>query len=287
MAALSPAYPGPMLDRPRAAVLGALGCAVALAAVGVLAHLVPGVHRLDANVLDAFTRLREIDVEGVLDTVVHLADPLPYLFFASAIVLLALSRERPHLAIAVAITLVVAPLTAEILKELTAHARSHSVRFADHINRASWPSGHTTGAVTAALCALMVVPRGIRPLVAVVGGLYSLVIGYAVIALVWHFPSDVVGAYALSTGCALLAVAAVRRWPDAEPACSRPRDVAAGTGAAIAAVVFVAVVALSYLRPGQLLDDAHAHTTLFAAGAGIAALAAGAAFVLVRSMSDD
>lgn len=272
-----------MLDRPIAALIAAAACLAGLVATGVLAHLVPAGEAFDARLLDSFTQLREYDVTGVLTTAVHLADPLPYLFFTCAIVLTAVARERPRLAIALAVVLVASPLTAEILKLLTAHARARSVEFADYINKESWPSGHAAGAMTAALCALIAVPRSLRPIMVIIGGVYALVVGYAVIALVWHFPSDVVGSYFLSAAWVLLAVAAVRRWPDPASVRESHATVAAGFAAAVIAAVALAMLALSLLRPGELLGDAARHTTLFAGGLGIAALAAVLGAVLVRT----
>lgn len=276
-----------MLDRPLSALIAALVCLAGLVATGILSHLVPSGEVLDARLLDAFTQLREYDVDGVLTTAVHLGDALPYLFFTCAIVLTALARERPHLAIVLAVVLVASPLTAEILKELTAQVRGRSVEFADHINRASWPSGHATGAMTAALCALIAAPRSLRPVVAILGGVHALVVGYAVIALVWHFPSDVVGAYLLAATWALLGVAAVRRWPDPASVRERHTTVAAGMAAAVIACVAVAMFTLSYVRPGELLDDAARNTTLFAGGLGIAALASVLAALLARVARND
>lgn len=276
-----------MLDRPRSALIAALVCLAGLVATGVVAHLVPAGGALDARLLDSFTQLRDYDVTGVLTTAVHLGDPLPYLFLASAIVLTALARGRPHLAIALGVALVASPLMAEILKVATANVRERSVDFTDQIDAASWPSGHAAGAMTAALCALIAVPRSLRPIVALLGGLHALVIGYAVIALVWHFPSDVVGSYFLSAAWVLLAVAAVRRWPD--PAARRESDVTVAAGWAGAAIASVAVgmLALSFIRPGELIDDAARNTTLFVGGLAIAALAAGLAAVLVRVSRED
>jgi membrane-associated phospholipid phosphatase len=276
-----------MLDRSAAALIAALTCLCGLVAVGVAAHLIPSGESLDARLLDAFTALREYDVEGVLTTSVHLADPLPYLFLSSAIVLTAIARERPRLAAAVAVALVAAPLSAEILKLATAHVRPASTAYSNHINAASWPSGHAAGAMTAALCAVIVAPRSLRPVVAVVGGLFALLMGYAVIALVWHFPSDVVGSYLLSAAWALLVVAAVRRWPDPASERQTHTNVAAGVAVAVLMCVALAVFGLSFMRPGELIDDAAKNTTLFAGGLGIAALAAVLAAMLVRSTRGD
>lgn len=269
------------------ALTGAFTCLVALVATGVVSHLLPAARTLDADTLDAFTRLREYDVDGLLEAVVHLGDPLPYLLLAAAIVVAAVARERPRLALAVGVVLVAAPATAEILKILTAQAREHSVVFADHVNSASWPSGHATGAMTAALCAVLVSPRQLRPLVAVAGGLYALAVGYAVIALVWHFPSDTIGAFLLSATWCLLAVAALRRWPDPVAQDARRPSVAPGLAGAAVALVAAGVLVLSYVRPGEIRDGAAAHTTLFGAAIAIAALAAVLAAALVRSARGD
>jgi membrane-associated phospholipid phosphatase len=58
-----------------------------------------------------------------------------------------------------------------------------------------------------ALCAVLVAPARLRPLVATLGVIYALSVGYAVVALVWHFPSDVVGGFLVAAGWTLVAVA--------------------------------------------------------------------------------
>lgn len=201
-----------MVRRPAAALAGAVVWAAALAATGLAFHLDPSLERLDARGLDWFTRVREHDVDGVLTTVVHLADPLPYLFLAAAVVVAALRAGRPRAAVLLGLVLVAAPATAELLKEATAQTRARSVRFADHIDRASWPSGHATAAATLALTAIVAAPRALKALVALGGALFAAAIGVAVVALVWHFPSDVLGAYLLAAAWVSLAAAAIGRY---------------------------------------------------------------------------
>lgn len=277
-----------MLQRPRSALLGALACLVALAVTGLVSHLVPRGESLDARGLDAFTRVRAHDVDGVLGRIVHLGDPLPFLLLGAAIVATALLRRRRRLAAIVTAVLLVSPLTAETLKLLTAQAREHSVRFADHIANASWPSGHATGAMTLALCAVLVAPPLLRPAVALAGALFAVSVGFAVVALVWHFPSDVVGAFFLSAGWALGGVAAARRWPD--PVVERSERGTAMAGATVitlAGAAGLVALALSTYRPGALLDQAGEHPALFGAAGGIAALAALLAAVLAHSARSD
>jgi membrane-associated phospholipid phosphatase len=67
------------------------------------------------------------------------------------------------------------------------------------------------------LCAVLVTPRRLRPLVAVLGGLFALAVGCSLLILAWHMPSDVLGGYLTATLWAALALAALRytdcRWP--------------------------------------------------------------------------
>jgi membrane-associated phospholipid phosphatase len=203
-----------MFQRPRTALIGALCCIAALVAIGLVSHLLYPARRLDADLLDALARTRGHEAGGALDRFVHLCDPLPYLLMAAVVVLAALARRRPRVAVIVAVVTLLAPPTAEILKLLTAQARTHSAIFADHISRASWPSGHATAATALALCAVLVAPPRARGLVALAGALFAVAIGYALIVLAWHFPSDVLGAYFLAAAWAMLGVAAMRRWPD-------------------------------------------------------------------------
>src|SRR5580693_3684106 len=59
-------------------------------------------------------------------------------------------------------------------------------------------------------CALLVTPPAHRRLVAMLGGVFALAVGVALLVLAWHMPSDVVGGYLLATFWAALAFAALR-----------------------------------------------------------------------------
>jgi membrane-associated phospholipid phosphatase len=122
-------------------------------------------------------------------------------------VALALLRRRPRVALAVAVMLVAAPLLAEALKPLFAHP--HDTVSWQWIGPASWPSGHATAAGTLVLSALLVAPHRLRPLVAALGGAFAVAVGCALLMLVWHMPSDVLGGYLLAALCASLALAAM------------------------------------------------------------------------------
>jgi membrane-associated phospholipid phosphatase len=198
---------------------GALGiaclCALAMALVWVLAALVPAVHVRDAVLLRNFTHLESLQVNEVGSFLLKLLEPLLFTIWGTALVLVAIARDRPRVALAVAAVLGFAPLSAEKLKPLLAH--SHARAGAIHLGPASFPSGHSTAALALALCAVLVAPARLRPLVAILGAAFALAVGSALLILAWHMPSDVLGGYLMAALWMALAVAglraAERRWP--------------------------------------------------------------------------
>jgi membrane-associated phospholipid phosphatase len=200
----------PLADRrlARLALLIAGLCLVGLALTWVLAELVPITHVKDAVALYDFTRLNRPLVEAPANVFLDLLYPPFYAAWGIALVMLALRRRLPWVALAVAIVLPLAPFTAELLKPLLAH--HHDQIGPKYIANASWPSGHATAALTLVWCALLVAPPARRRAVAMVGGAFALAVGIALLVLAWHMPSDVVGGYLLATFWAALAFAALR-----------------------------------------------------------------------------
>jgi membrane-associated phospholipid phosphatase len=198
---------------------GALGiaglCLLALALIWVVAELVPAAQLRDAVALHDFTLLSRPHVDGVAEFLLRLLSPLPFILWGAALVAIALARERPRVALAVVTVMGMAPFTAETLKPLLAHP--HVQVGAVHIGPASWPSGHSTAALALVLCAVLVAPGRLRPLVATIGAIFALAVGGSLLMLAWHMPSDVLGGYLVATLWTALAVAALRavdrRWP--------------------------------------------------------------------------
>lgn len=62
----------------------------------------------------------------------------------------------------------------------------------------SFPSGHTTVAISAVLAAVLVAPPLVRPLVVALGSFAATLVGTSTIVGGWHRPSDVVGALAVA-----------------------------------------------------------------------------------------
>ncbi len=124
------------------------------------------------------------------------------------LIAVALWRQRPRVALAVVVVMGMAPLTAETLKPLLAH--QHARIYGDEISAASWPSGHASAATALAMCAVLVAPRRLRPTVALLGAIFAAAVGFSLLLLAWHLPSDVVGGYLVGTLWAALAVAGLR-----------------------------------------------------------------------------
>lgn len=200
-------------------------CVLALALTWVVAALVPATHAKDAVALYDFTLLGRPKVDDLANALLHLLDPLLYTIWALLLMAAALWRRRPRVALAVGIVMGMAPLTAETLKPLLAHA--HSRIYGDEITAASWPSGHASAATALVMCAVLVAPQRLRPTVAVLGALFAAAVGCSLVLLAWHLPSDVVGGYLVGTLWAALAVAGLR----AAEARSRSRRLGSGVRA--------------------------------------------------------
>jgi undecaprenyl-diphosphatase len=189
----------------RAALLLAGLCVVGLALTWVLAELVPITHEKDAVALYDFTRLNRPIVEVPATALLDLLYPPFYITWGIVLVMIALERRLPRVALAVAIVAVVAPLSAELLKPLLAHP--HDQIGPKYITNASWPSGHATAITALAWCALLVAPPARRRAVAIAGVALAAAVGCSLLILAWHMPSDVLGGYLLATMWAALALA--------------------------------------------------------------------------------
>ena len=188
-------------------------CALAAALVWVLAELVPAGHVRDAILLRHFTLLSGPHVDGAANALLALLSPVPLACWGLALVLFALARGLRREALAVSLIVAFAPLSADRLKPLLAHAHAGSV----HIAAASWPSGHSAAALALALCAVLLAPPRTRVPVALAGAAFALAVGVALLVRAWHMPSDVLGGYLVAALWAALAVAGLRasarRWP--------------------------------------------------------------------------
>ncbi len=198
----------PRATRVTPAGAGALACLVLLVLTGFVALTGSRVRAADETVLRGFRSLDRGWGDGLLSAVAHLADPPLYLIATAVLLAVALrARRRPRLAVGVAVLLGGSAITTQLLKHALAQPRLVDWLGAFQVGNASWPSGHATAAMALALAAVLVAGRGRRRWAAIVGGAFAAAVGTAVLALAWHFPSDVLGGFLVAAVWALGVVA--------------------------------------------------------------------------------
>lgn len=277
----------------------AAACVAAFLALLGLAYAVGPAAWVDAVALDGFTAAGGNPwVETVGEALVRVADPPSFLALTVVLMGVALVRGLPRLALAVGVLALGANVTTQVLKVVLAHPR-HSDFLEHQIAPAAFPSGHATASMSLALAAVIVAPRGLRPLVAAVGAVFTIAVCFSFLALGWHFPSDVVGGYLVATAWGFLVLAGLRaaatRWPErsgreaAKRALHREaaRPIAIGAIAGALGLVWaLLVIAAAGTPPSNWVDFAREHTSAAVVAGAIAvaafALAAGVAAATSR-----
>ena len=257
-------------------LLAALACFVGLVVAGVLALAVPVARERDAAMLHGFVGLDRPSVHRAIWFLAHLGDTLPYACAGLVCIAVALARRRGWRALAVAGLLAVTGVTTQVLKHALAQPRLEHW-LPEQVATNSWPSGHSTAAMTLALCAILVAPPALRAVTAMLGGAFAVGVGYAVLVLGWHYPSDVLGGFLVAGLWASLAVAVLHRVEAPEPARRPVWEPLAGL---VAGAGVVASVVLGVRADTVALYTSERPT--FAAGAAIIALLA---LVLVTTVS--
>ena len=257
-------------------LLAALACFVGLVVAGVLALAVPVARERDAAMLHGFVGLDRPSVHRAISFLAHLGDTLPYACAGLVCIAVALARRRGWRALAVAGLLAVTGVTTQVLKHALAQPRLEHW-LPEQVATNSWPSGHSTAAMTLALCAILVAPPALRAVTAMLGGAFAVGVGYAVLVLGWHYPSDVLGGFLVAGLWASLAVAVLHRVEAPEPARRPVWEPLAGL---VAGAGVVASVVLGVRADTVALYTSERPT--FAAGAVIIALLA---LVLVTTVS--
>ncbi len=193
-----------MNRRPANALTAAFVCLVGLVLTGVTALILPVARLHDSATLQGFAQLRGTRLDALANAIAHTVDPLPYAVLGLLMAVVALIRGRPRVAVAVPVAMVAASATTELLKPLVGHPRvSEWLGSGADTSVASWPSGHATAAMMVALAAVLVAPRALRPLVALLGTGLAIGVSYSILVLGWHFPSDVLGGFLVAGGCDL------------------------------------------------------------------------------------
>lgn len=270
-----------MSRRPHFLLALAVMGAWAAVAVWAAAFAIPGGRELDAEAMLAFTGIAQAPRAPSIEGFAHLANPLPFVLGAAALVGFALMRRRPVMAAVVPAILIAANGCTQILKPTLADPRIIDLGGGGGggIYPGSWPSGHATAAMSLALCLVLVVGPRLRRLAAVLGAAYAIGVGYALVAGGWHLPSDVLGGYLVAATFTLLGGAALAALERRRPVASVPRTVAgsdirwpamAGWAGALVLLVVVAAIA----GHPELAGVTWRHIEAVLAAVGIAVLGA-------------
>jgi membrane-associated phospholipid phosphatase len=276
-------------------LLSSAACALVFMALLIGVYHTPTGRWLDNAALEGFlSALSSSGQTNAANAVAALCDPAPYAVFALAILATALVQRRPRRAAAAALVLGGSAVTTQLLKPALAKIRlDETIVGSDHfihphIGAPAFPSGHATAAMAIVLAALIVAPRALRPLVAAGGALFALAVGFSIIALGWHMPSDIVGGYLVATIWCLTALAALRaieaRWPESGTIRAAARSALPTAVAPAAAVIAAAAVAVGLARVEAVARFAGAYTAATVAVIGISLCAA--ALVTAVSLAD-
>src|SRR4051794_29757497 len=153
---------------PRLLLAYAAACFVALAILSALVFLVEPVHAVDRAALQGF-QLGLSSAEPVtVHRVAHSAKALPVVILLCLGVAVAFARRRPERALAAVGLVVCAAAFTEAFKELLATQRTVVAGAGYSVNPASYPSGHATASMSLVLAAVLVAPRRLVPLAALV-----------------------------------------------------------------------------------------------------------------------
>ena len=255
-------------------IAASLVCLAAFAGVLVIAYASEPAEALDAIALDQFSEpLRRPLLARAARDIAELADPAPFALLAAALCVLALVLRGLREALAVGVLLAGANITTQLLKPILARPRGTLGGWI--LGPEAFPSGHATAAMSLALAAVIVSSRAARPLVAAGGAAFAIGVGFALVALDAHFPSDVAGGYLMAGAWCFAVMAALvvaeRRWP--RGAGPRPES----TRVRVAAVTLLGLVgigaAVAASRVADLLDYARGHTVFAAVAVTTAVLA--------------
>jgi membrane-associated phospholipid phosphatase len=229
--------------------------------------------RIDTSaIIHGLTPERAPRLHHATSEVLHTIDVTSIVLIGGALVLLALLRRRPDAALGVAVVIAGANLTTQKLKPALGRADFFS---GSSSLGASYPSGHATVAMSLALAAVLAAPRGLRLLTAAAGGVYASAVGVALVALGWHYPSDVAGGYLVSgawTGLVAAALALVDARRTRGAAFAGPRRGLVASVIVLLGVGFTIGVAISLSRRPELISYSRLHTLFFVSCGALAVL---------------
>lgn len=195
------------IKRPLAGCLVCVGC---LGLLALLAYEVGSVGRFDADLLLWLAVSRESSLGDLAELISFFGDPLPQLALLVIACLLALRWGRPRHAVAAIVLVVGANLTTQILKAVLSHPRYQLALGYRQVSSTSFPSGHATAALAIAYAFVLIVPSAWKGWALLAGLAFGFALGCSVVALHYHYPSDVLGGWLIASAWFFGVVAALR-----------------------------------------------------------------------------
>jgi len=191
------------MDR-RPLLLAAVSAVLASAVYLAIAH-VAFAQRVDLRVLEDTMSHYTYDRATLAGDFISFFDPASFALLLAFLVGGAVLGGRTRAGIVAGVAVLGAEVTAQVLKQVLAVQRPYP---ADHfLPAASWPSGHTTAAVSLLLGLLIVLPPRLRPPVAIVGAGFAALAAASLVLLGSHYPSDVLGGVFVSVAWCAVAFA--------------------------------------------------------------------------------
>ena len=220
-------------------------------------------------------------------------DPSRFVYLGAVCVVIALVRRRPRDACAVLVLLGGASLTTLVLKHLLPEPRVVSFfRYPSPVPYPRFPSGHATAAMALVLSLTLVSPARLRPLVAGLGAVFAAAVGYSLLTLGTHFPSDVFAGFLVAATWALLTAAALCALDDRVGRSAEPRRPVSfrealrpPIAALLAAAALATIVVLS--APHAVVGYVRANTAFIVGAAVIAALSTAVSTGIALSVRRD
>ena len=193
-------------------------CTAGLVVVALLAYDAALAQRVDASVLTRLVVERGSGRESLGSFLTFFGD-LPALLVMTAIACgIGWARRRPRSAVAALVVVAGANLTTQALKVALSHPRTRELLGAEGVEWDGFPSGHVTAAASIAIAFAFVAPAKLLPAVATLGACFVAAMGWSVLALNWHYPSDVVGGVLVASSWGFAALASIRFVAAADPA---------------------------------------------------------------------
>ncbi len=154
-------------------------CLLALAASWLLSTLVTAGRHRDASAPARYVALRSESIEPLALRVARLVSVRDCLILGLALTVAALVFRGPRVAAAVAVLLLGATFSTELLKPLASDPHHGASVGSYTVPAASWPSGHSTAAMGLALSAVIAAPRPLRAPAAGAGAAFAAAVSFS------------------------------------------------------------------------------------------------------------